>query len=325
LLDISAAVPAEMLEKYGVKTSDAILAQDQHLPVFQDLIANYDVQYLAGGATQNSIRVAQWMLQTPGATSYICCVGNDAFGEQLRKCAEADGVRTFYLQDEELATGTCACLIVDHERSLIAHLSAANKYKIAHLLGADIEPVWQNARLFYSAGFFLTVSPDSMLHLARHAMDTGKTYCANLSAPFITQFFSEPLLALLPYVDIIFGNESEAESFGTTMGYEDKSPAAVALKLAALPSQRDRPRIAIVTQGAQPTFVATEGKLSSFPVPPVADIVDVNGAGDAFVGGFLSQFIQGKDLAVCVAAAHYAASVILRVSGTVLSGQPNFR
>lgn len=32
---------------------------------------------------------------------------------------------------------------------------------------------------------------------------------------------------------------------------------------------------------------------------PAASIVDTNGAGDAFVGGFLSQLVLGKDVAEC--------------------------
>ena len=36
--------------------------------------------YGAGGATQNAIRVAQWMLQEEGSTSFIGCVGNDKQG-----------------------------------------------------------------------------------------------------------------------------------------------------------------------------------------------------------------------------------------------------
>ena len=62
-------------------------------PPPQDLESDYKVEYIAGGATQNSIRVAQWMLQAPGATSYMGCVGVDAHAEQLRKAATADGVK----------------------------------------------------------------------------------------------------------------------------------------------------------------------------------------------------------------------------------------
>jgi len=50
------------------------------------------VEYIAGGATQNSIRVAQWMLQVAGASSYIGCVGTDAYAQKLEEAATHDGV-----------------------------------------------------------------------------------------------------------------------------------------------------------------------------------------------------------------------------------------
>lgn len=48
LLDISAEVPMEVLEKYGVTLNNAILAEEKHLPLYNELIANYPVQYIAG-------------------------------------------------------------------------------------------------------------------------------------------------------------------------------------------------------------------------------------------------------------------------------------
>ena len=58
----------------------------------QDLTAKKDVQYVAGGATQNSIRAAQWLLQVPGATAYFGSVGKDEYAEKLREAATAGGV-----------------------------------------------------------------------------------------------------------------------------------------------------------------------------------------------------------------------------------------
>ena len=40
------------------------------------MVEMYSVDYMAGGATQNSIRVAQWLMQQPKAASYIGCIGN---------------------------------------------------------------------------------------------------------------------------------------------------------------------------------------------------------------------------------------------------------
>ena len=81
LLDISADVDASVLTKYGVKLDSAILAEESHMPLYGELAAMANVQYIAGGATQNSIRVAQWMLGVGGETAYMGCVGKDKFGE----------------------------------------------------------------------------------------------------------------------------------------------------------------------------------------------------------------------------------------------------
>lgn len=102
LLDVSANADKKMVDKYGLKMNNAILAEEKHMPIYAELAAKEDVEYIAGGATQNSIRVAQWMLQAQGATSYIGCVGDDDYAKKLKECAEGDGVKTYYL------TVTCA-------------------------------------------------------------------------------------------------------------------------------------------------------------------------------------------------------------------------
>ena len=56
--------------------------------------------------------------------------------------------------------------------------------------------------------FPLTVSPESVLAIAEHAAATNKTFTMNLSAPFLVQFFKEPMMKVFPYVDILFGNET---------------------------------------------------------------------------------------------------------------------
>ena len=46
------------------------------------------------------------------------------------------------------------------------------------------------AQVIYSAGFFITVSPESIMLVAKHCADNNKPYCMNLSAPFISQVIS---------------------------------------------------------------------------------------------------------------------------------------
>merc|ERR1712193_497112 len=107
LLDISDVVTVDTLKKYGLKANDAILAEEKHLPLYKELAAQPNVKYVAGGATQNSIRVAQWMLQEQGATAYMGCVGKDDFAAKMKACCEKDGVRTAYMEDASTPTGSC--------------------------------------------------------------------------------------------------------------------------------------------------------------------------------------------------------------------------
>jgi adenosine kinase len=330
LLDISADVEQAMLDKYEVTLNNAILAEEKHMPVFQDLVDNFkDVQYIAGGATMNSIRVAQWMMQHEKATSFFGCVGKDAFGKQLRECTEADGVTVHFQEDEKTPTGTCACLILKHERSLIANVSAANEYTLDHLKEEANLAVFDKAKFVYIAGFFLTVKPERIAFVGSECQAKGKTFAMNLSAPFIPQFFGDALLEAVKNVDILFGNESEAEALATAQKWEDcDTTEKRAIKAQALPMNGDKKRMVVFTQGAGDTIVVdADGKATSFPVPPLTEeqIVDANGAGDAFVGGFLAKLVEGKPVADCVAAGNYAASVVLGVSGTKLSGKPDMK
>ena len=48
LLDISAEVPEEILKKYEVSLNNAILAEEKHLPLYNELITNFPIQYIAG-------------------------------------------------------------------------------------------------------------------------------------------------------------------------------------------------------------------------------------------------------------------------------------
>lgn len=59
LLDISAITDDEFLQKYDLRPNDAILAEAKHMPLYKEIIENYNVEYIAGGSTQNALRVAQ--------------------------------------------------------------------------------------------------------------------------------------------------------------------------------------------------------------------------------------------------------------------------
>lgn len=290
------------------------------MPIYEELIKDFPVDYVAGGATQNSARVAQALLKTPGAVTYTGCIGKDEAGKTLSDCATNCGVVAPYQEDDEVPTGKCAVLITQEgaARSLVTALGAANNFKHDHALTPDVTAKIEAAKCYYTAGFFQTVSPQTVIHIGQHASDKNKIFTTNLSAPFLMQVppFFEAIKNTLPFTDVLFGNETEAATFAEVSGWEEKSVADIALKLSAEPkTNTSRPRIVVFTQGDQPTIVATDGKVTEYPIIPCETLVDTNGAGDAFVGGFLSKLVLDNPIEECCRAGNYAANVIIQRSG----------
>lgn len=321
LLDISANVKPELLEKYKLKANAAILADDTHLELYKDLERDYakEIEYIPGGSGQNALRCASWILNQPNVATFVGCVGKDETANIMSEKSKEVGLNSVYQVDEKTPTGKCAVLITGNERSLVAYLAAANNFTEAHFDDAANWSLVEKAQVFYVTGFFFSVSPPSIMKLAQHAFENKRTFSINLSAPFICQFFKDPLMAAMPFVDILFGNEDEAQTFSEhCLGTKSTDIKAIAKAIAAMPKKGDTKRIVIITQGSDPViFVKSDEELKEFPIKPIekSKIIDTNGAGDAFVGGFLSQFIQGKDIAKCIDCGTWVSGLVIQRSG----------
>jgi adenosine kinase len=329
LLDISDNVDKAMLEKYGLEPGGIILAEDKHQPLFPEMAKRPGVQYIAGGATQNSIRVAQWMLQQPGSAAYMGCVGQDEFAEKMKASCGKDGVKTCYMVDAGTETGSCAVLIEGIERSLCTNLKAANNFKVDHVQKPDNLKIVQEAKIIYSAGFFITVSTDSMRLAAKEAAKSGAKYCMNLSAPFLMQVppFKAFITEIMPMVDFLFCNETEAITYAETESWDSTDISFIATRLSLIPSTKGVHRTVVITQGCDPTVVAINGRVTQYPVIalPKEKLVDTNGAGDSYVGGFLAALSKGLSITECCKAGAYSASIIVQHSGCTFPATPDYK
>jgi len=286
--------------------------------MFEELTKKYKVEYIAGGAVQNSLRVCQWVLNKPKSTTFFGAVGNDENAKILTNAAETDGVNVKYQIIEKEATGKCAVLITGHHRSLCAYLGAANHFTIDHLEKPENWYFIERALYYYVSGFFLTVSPRSALKVAEYSESQNRTFIMNLSAPFIPQFYTEQLMSLFPYVDILFGNETEAVAFSKCQNFGTENVEEIAVKARDLQKfSNKRPRMVVFTQGSDEIIVAQESGVQKFPIIKLSEekIVDTNGAGDAFVGGFLAQLVMGKSLDICIKSGAWTASEVIQKSG----------
>ncbi|KAG6004874.1 hypothetical protein E4U21_000650 [Claviceps maximensis] len=319
LLDIQAFGNDELLAKYGLKANDAILAEEKHLPLYEDLLNNYDAKLIAGGAAQNSARGAQYLLP-PNSVVFIGGAGDDKYSAIMHDAVKAAGLRVEYRVDAEHKTGRCGVVITGHNRSLCTDLGAANHYDLEHLKKPEIWSLVENAEVFYVGGYHFTVCPPAIMELAKHAAEKNKIFVLSLSAPFIPQFFKDPVDASAPYWDYIIGNETEAAAYAESHDLPSKEPKDVVKHLANLPKENGkRKRIAIITQGTDPTLVAVQGEdqIKEFRILTISkdQINDTNGAGDAFAGGLLAGIMQGYDLTTSIDMGQWLARLSIQELG----------
>lgn len=323
LLDLQTNVDQEYLAKYDLKDNDAILAEEKHMPIYQELLAKDDLVLVAGGAAQNTARGAQYILP-PNSVVYFGSVGNDVYAEKLHQANAQYGLRTEYQVQQDIATGKCAALIYGAHRSLVTDLAAANHFKPEHLAKPENWQLVEGASHYYIGGFHLTVSPEAIKKLGQHAAENNKPLALNFSAPFIAQFFKDPLDASLPYVDYVIANESEAAAYAESHGLETQDIVEIAKAVAKLPKENQaRPRTVIFTQGLDPTVTVTydagkdEFEVKQFAVRELSadKIVDTNGAGDAFAAGFVASLVEGKSLDDAVDVGHWAARLSIQQVG----------
>ncbi|KAI5309351.1 adenosine kinase, partial [Ascosphaera atra] len=311
----------ELLKKYEANANDAILAEEKHMGLYDDLLQNYEAKLFGGGAAQNTARGAAYILPE-NSVMYVGCVGNDKWGELLKQTSEKEGVHTYYRVDDKQPTGRCGVIITGKNRSLITHLAAANEYKLEHLQQPQIWDLVQKAKFYYIGGYHLTVCVPAIVALGEEALKENKPFAMNLSAPFIPQFFKSQLEEVLPYCDYVVGNETEARSLSEANGWNTTNVEEIAKKLVATPKKNTkRSRTVLFTQGTDPTIaVWTENgevKVKTTPILAVNkdDIVDTNGAGDAFAGGFMAGLVQGKPLEECISMGHWLATLSIKELG----------
>ena len=81
------------------------------------------------------------------------------------------------------------------------------------------------------------------------------------------------------------------------------------------------PRIVIVTRGTRGSTLLFENQFCSVPGCKSRIIVDPTGAGDAYIGAFLAEYVLGKDVLWCVSVGSAAASFVVEAVGPARFGE----
>ena len=228
----------------------------------------------------------------------IGAVGQDAFGDEMRANLAAAGVDiTAVARREDVASGTAMIVLDATGQNQIVVANGANDT----LLPADIERYADPIRHSRALVIQLETPMSGVETACRLAHEAGVPVLLN-PAPF-----APVTPALLRCCRFIIPNEGEATQLTGIDVRDPASAAAAARQLRATAPQAE----VLITLGANGVWVDGHNFTGHVPGVPVT-AVDTVGAGDTFIGAFITRWLEGA--AVTEAARFGCAAAAIAVT-----------
>jgi sugar/nucleoside kinase (ribokinase family) len=253
-----------------------------------------------GGSAAN---VAMFGALTGTRSRFIGQVGNDNLGEQLCASLRGSGVDVCTVADGR--TGSIVVVVQPNgERTFLTDRGVASELSVfnaQHLAGVSIvhvptyslalDPLATTAvqyiRAARAAGALISVDASSTSVLRDYGIDR----------------YSELIASISP--DIFLCNNDEAALLN--IDSEHPMPGA---------------ELTVIKRGALPvTVVTAAGVVTEVATPPVVNIVDTTGAGDAFAAGFLPVYATSRNIKDSITNGNLIAARVLRSPGATLEAR----
>jgi sugar/nucleoside kinase (ribokinase family) len=299
IVDVLAHCDDALVAAHGlVKGTMTLVDLERSAAVYDNMPAGIEV---SGGSAANT---AAGVASLGGRAAFVGKVRDDSLGEIFTHDLRSTGVG-YATPPGTSGPPTARCLILvtpDAERTMNTYLGVAGE-----LAAGDIdEGLVASARITYVEGYLVGLpSAEGALEAAvAAAQRAGRRVALTLSDPSWVALQRNAFGALLPKVDILLGNESEALEI-TGEATLDAALAALAKTCA----------VVAVTRGAQGAVGSDGGETVSAPAEPVSQVEDTTGAGDLFAAGFLLGLARERPLEECLRLGALAAAEVISHTG----------
>lgn len=196
-------------------------------------------------------------------------------------------------------------------------------YSVSDFLTADNVSLFECVRIVYIEGYFISHSFDAALEVVKLCHKNGIVILFNLCGVYLCELCPLQLVTMAAIADILVGNNTEFEGLGKILNTDFHSLEDVLFSIQGIDYLKyfgsvkelgiknslklswmtKLGKTVVCTQGGSPVLaVCGDGKLLTVNVAPLdlSIIKDTTGAGDAFVAGFLTAFLQQDELSKCI-------------------------
>jgi sugar/nucleoside kinase (ribokinase family) len=268
------------------------------LPPERELLAN-DMMLTLGSS---SAIVAHNLAALGNRVGFISCIGNDSFGQIALERLAAGGVDVSKVSriSGSVKTGLTVLLQRDGWRNILTYPGTIFDLKPEHL---DLDYL-SSSQHFHLSSYYLQRGLQSYIpELLQELHNKGLTISFDCNDDPDDEWTG--IEEVLRHVDVFLPNEREAKRIIGTDNLET-----------AIDKLAEKVPLLVVKLGSEGAM-ARRGKERVFSPAVKVDAVDPVGAGDSFDAGFLSEFLRGSDLAVCLASGNRAGALsVTRPGGT---------
>lgn len=246
---------------------------------------------LAIGGTESNVAIG--LSRLGHRVRWISALGSDAFGDLIAGILESEGVEVVAGRDNQRQTGL---MVKSPSKSTERFVNYYRSGSAASNLSPESvsDALIQDARLVHLTGVMPALS-ESTRRLALEIIQRSKKLNKTISfdVNFRPALWSSSRASLIfqemaTYADIVFGDRTELE----LLVQEPASSNEELLRQISLlgPSQ------VILKLAEDGALALIDGEFHAQPAVAV-EVVDTVGAGDAFVAGYLSAWLDGSDIA----------------------------
>ena len=303
LIDILADVKDEDIKNLSLDKGIMKLVEDTERNKILNFLDGKNYEYNCGGSAPNTVITLAGLGIKTGLSGKV---GDDDLGLKYIDRLQELGVRS-YVSREKGNTGTSIILITpDSERTMNTSLCINQEYSKENV---NIKAL-KEADYFYFTGYMWDTDSqkDALLEAINEARKGGTKIVFDLADPFAVNRSRDDFLSMIHHhYDIVFANRDEAKLLFNSETVEESVK-----ELANLCD------IAVVKDGSNGSYVASNGKIWQIPVFKV-QAVDSTGAGDTYASGFLYGLTRGFTLERSGLFASWLAAQIVTVKGAQFS------